>query len=307
VSELDAFDKRLGRAWQALSPPGELQARVRARLSSTGAAGDATQLFQTPRERVAGGPVTSRWHALRASGVLGASVGAALLGVGIALGYLIPKEAADPARAPERPSLPASALASRTPEPPPPVPAAPRPPESTSPSTARLESIPESADRQHHTIPSDKALLAERSSASPPPPKSSAPMRARADGVGPHRSSIDSAAELALLERAERAVRAKHPALALALIEELEQRRPRSPLQEERRSIELMAHCQAKGPGSDTAQRLDRFVRRYPESAYSARIAAECGSVSSHVPLTNSDTPDIDGAEGGNDVPNDSR
>ena len=117
---------------------------------------------------------------------------------------------------------------------------------------------------------------------------------------------MDGAAELALLERAERAIRARHPALALALIEELDQRRPRSPLQEERRSIELMAHCQAQGPGSQTAQRRESFMREYPESAYSARIAAECGAVSAHVPLTNSDPPDIDGAEGGNDVRNDS-
>jgi hypothetical protein len=307
VSELDALDKRLSRAWQALSPPGDLQARVRARLSSTGAAGVATHVFQAPRERVAGGPVTSRWQALRASGVLGASVGAALLGLGIALGYLIPRTAADPLRAPARSSLPGSAPTSRTPESPAPAPATSQPPASSSPSTPLPESTPESADRLQHTIPSGKALLAEPSSASPPRPKPSAPPRSRADSDGPHRSSIDGAAELALLERAERAVRAKHPALALALIEELEQRHPRSPLQEERRSIELMAHCQAEGPGRDTAQRLESFVRRYPESAYSARIAAECGTVSSQVPLTNSDAPDIDEAEGGNDVRNDSR
>jgi hypothetical protein len=309
VSEFDAFDKRLGRAWQALSPPDELQARVRARLSRTGVASVGTHVFQAPRERVAGGPVRSRWHALRASGVLGASVGAALLGLGIALGYLMPRAAADPPRAPQRASLPAagpaSAPASSTPESSAPAPATSQPAASSSPSTPLPESIP-SADRQPHTIPSGKALLAERSSASPRPPKP-ARLRSRTDGVDPHRSSIDGAAELALLERAERAVRAKHPALALALIEELEQRRPHSPLQEERRSIELMAHCQAEGPGKDTTRRLENFVRRYPESAYSARIAVECAGVSSHVPLTNSDTPDIDGAEGGIDVRNDSR
>jgi hypothetical protein len=304
VSELDPFEKRLGRAWQALSPPDELEARVRARLPSAGTAGVARR----------SGPVTSRWHALRASGVLGTSVGAALLGVGIALGYLIPRPGA-PLRAPVGSSLPAaspassapSAPASRTPESPPPVPSP--PPGSSSPSATLPESISESADSPHHTLASGNARLDEPSSASAPRSKPNAPRHSRPDGVAPDRSSMDGAAELALLERAERAIRARRPALALALIEELEQRRPRSPLQEERRSIELMAHCQAQGPGSQTAQRRQSFVRKYPESAYSARIAAECGAVSAQVPvttLTNSDPPDIDGAEGGSDVRNDS-
>ena len=64
-------------------------------------------------------------------------------------------------------------------------------------------------------------------------------------------SGTETSAELALLQRAERAVRAKNPTLALALMDELKQSRPRSPLHEERSAIELMAHCQARGADAE--------------------------------------------------------
>jgi hypothetical protein len=147
------------------------------------------------------------------------------------------------------------------------------------------------------------------------PRKPAAPPRARSHRAGSAPvANEDASAELLLLERAERAVRSRNSALALALIGELERSFPRSPLHEERRSIELMAHCQALGPSSDAsadtkadiATRRERFLRQYPESVYSARIADECDAANSVAPRatppTNSTTPDIDGAQGGNDV-----
>ena len=82
--------------------------------------------------------------------------------------------------------------------------------------------------------------------------------------------------ELALLARAERAVRADNSALALVLIDELEARFPSSALLEERRAIELLAHCAARA--SDARQRAERFLRQHPRSVYAERIAALCPS-----------------------------
>jgi hypothetical protein len=275
MSELDPLDKRLNMAWQALSPPAELAARVRARLDGTSAAAGAATL---------GGRVASRWRALRASGLLGAGAGALLLGAGIALGYLLPRApvpAAPDSRAPavsQTPALPAIPPAAGTSAPPSTVPAS-----------------------RAATAPSGPAATA------PSPRQPSAPARARAHAPRPAAAAdADPGAELQLLERAERAVRSRNPALALALIAELEQRFPRSPLHEERRAIELMAHCQAQSAGadapSDSAGRFERFARRYPESVYSERIADECGAARSTPTLTNSTAPDIDRAEGDDDA-----
>ena len=82
--------------------------------------------------------------------------------------------------------------------------------------------------------------------------------------------------ELALLARAERAVRADNSALALVLIDELEARFPSSALLEERRAIELLAHCVAGA--SDARQRAERFLRQHPRSVYAERIGALCPS-----------------------------
>ena len=77
-----------------------------------------------------------------------------------------------------------------------------------------------------------------------------------------------------MLQRAERAVRAGNAALALALIGELEERHPRSRLLEERRAIELMAHCEAKA--TDASARAARFLRDHPQSVYAGRVSAMC-------------------------------
>jgi hypothetical protein len=274
MSEIDPLDERLNLAWQALSPPADLAARVRVRLASTGGAVAAATL---------GGRVAVRWRALRASGPLGAGAGALLLGVGIALGYLIPREpsAAAPTLEPS-----ASAPAEAHPLPPwtPPIAFAPasipRAAREANTSAAAAESAARSSPAP------DNAALASRG-------KPAAPPRARPHRAGPAAVATDEpGAELLLLERAERAVRSRNPALALALIGELEQSFPRSPLHEERRSIELMAHCQALGPSSDAssdkkaeiAARRERFLRQYPESVYSARIADECGDEHSATP-----------------------
>lgn len=307
MSELDPLDQRLDRAWQSLSPPDGLAARVRARLASTGAAPAAT-----PKARLA-----SRWRALRASGPLGAGAGALLLGVGIALGYLIPRELIP--REPLEAHVPAPSAPGQAESPPLPPPAAP-----VTSAPASMPPVP-TERAASETAASTSAAPASLTGTSTHAPRArrepAAPARTRAHTDEPAAvAKPDPGAELLLLERAERAVRSRNPALALALIEELERAFPRSPLHEERRSIELMAHCQAlharaganaADTSSDvtadgTADRLARFRRQYPESVYSARIADECDEAPPAASLTKRAAPDIDGAEGGNDVQHDS-
>jgi hypothetical protein len=212
--------------------------------------------------------------------------GTLLLALGFVAGYLVqpdpsvpaPQLAAAPAKAAAHdaaandaaPSAPPGAGAPSTP------PAAPaEEPGSTAPELAHTPAAP----------------LAAPTSASDERPRSGPPragITRRANGPETRAPSD----ELSLLERAERAVRAHNPDLALALARELERRHPRSALHEERRAIELMALCQS---GSSRAHGLGQhFVQRYPESVYAERITTECGAT----PTIRSST-DIDGSEGG--------
>ena len=70
-------------------------------------------------------------------------------------------------------------------------------------------------------------------------------------------------------------MRAGNSALALALIAELEVNYPRSKLLEERRAVELMAHCAAGA--TDGRTRAERFLREQPRSIYAARVDELCG------------------------------
>jgi hypothetical protein len=68
------------------------------------------------------------------------------------------------------------------------------------------------------------------------------------------------AAEVALLERAERAIRAGEGALALALLEELEQKFPASTLREERAAARVLAGCEQAGSNGAAAREAARVA-----------------------------------------------
>lgn len=178
------------------------------------------------------------WRALRESGLTRALLGAGLLALGFVAGY--------------------QAHANR--ELPPPLPQL----EVTSAETLIPEVEPLIPEVE--PLPDPLAVDVPR-----------APVEAivpRARKVRPRAPAASARDELALLARAERAVRADNSALALALIAELEERHPRSGLLEERRAIELMAHCAASA--TDGALRAQRFVRKHPRSVYAERIAELC-------------------------------
>jgi len=80
--------------------------------------------------------------------------------------------------------------------------------------------------------------------------------------------------EMLLLQRAERAVRGESTALALMLVAELDAQHPRSEWMEERRAIELMAHC--VGHATDSRPRAERFLAAHPRSVYTDRVTLLC-------------------------------
>lgn len=251
-SDRNIVDQHLARAWKAVAPPPGLEAQVRARLTGSSAATmGAVALGMASNAR------PTAWASLQASGRLGALVGAGLLGLGLVSGYSIRDAQLDAPAAP----VPASAAILSAPA------HAPAAPPQAGP--AVLEPV--------LSEPSDATatLSAQRSPVR-------APVRA-AQRQAPA-SDVEAASqvapatrpeeELALLRRADRAVRADNAALALALVAELEARYPDSRLLEERRAIELMAYCRVGA--SDARARAQRFLREHASSVYAGRVRETC-------------------------------
>jgi hypothetical protein len=237
----DVVERHLERAWGSFAPDASLQERVRARLTSStaatmGAIGTGAALRVRPE---------GTWASLQGSSKLGAAlVGAGLLGIGLLSGYLIRDRREEPAP----PSLPAVVSVPSSASSPPELLLAPNP-------------LPAWAIEAPAVVP-----------AQAPAPRAERPLRQRAKASAP--AAVEPSEELALLRRAERAVRSDDSALALALIGELEERYPRSSLLEERRAIELLAYCVAGA--SDARARARRFLREHPSSVYRGRIAEKC-------------------------------
>jgi hypothetical protein len=258
----DVVERHLSRAWQAAAPAPGLQQQVRARLSSsTAATAGALALRMGSRTQ----PM-SAWSSLRASGKLGVIIGVGVFGLGLFSGYLIRDS---------REGVAASGAA-----------------------IAAIEAV-------SPPLPSQDGLVADHSAdvevvvareATEPPRReveSERPTGKPRRSVGGRRSHEPAAAspavastqlepakpsdELALLGRADRAVRTEDAALALALIGELDARHPDSKLMEERRAIELLAHCEAGA--TDAKARSERFLRAHPGSVYGGRIRETCPSI----------------------------
>jgi hypothetical protein len=151
---------------------------------------------------------------------------------------------------------------------------APAPPEPAAPSRPMPEAPAESAS----TAPA-AALPAEPSRGAARPPRPAPDKR---------RSSLGE--ELALLQRAEHAIRAGEPDLAMSFLDDLDQRHPRTRLGEERTAARLMARC-ARGDAGATKE-AERFVRERRASVYSDRVRALC------LLGTERSAPDTDRGEG---------
>lgn len=242
MTEPDIVERQLALTRRALTPSAALAARVHARLAVESAAAGVSGLGATP---VA--VPSSPWRSLRASGRAGALLGAGLLVLGFAGGYLA--RGGDAAEPPPLPVAPVAEL-----------------PASLAPSLPIADEEP---------MPLASAVAAEVEQKRPTAPHTA--RKTRAADLSPRATAPSAQSprdELLLLQRAERAVRAGSAALALSLIAELEEHHPRSLLLEERRAIELMAHCDAKA--TDASERAARFLREHPQSVYAGRIGTMC-------------------------------
>lgn len=259
-TERDIVDRHLRRAWQAVEPAPGLREQVRARLTSSGAATmGALALGMGSKARP-----ESAWASLRATGKLGGLVGAGLLALGSIAGYWV-RGSQEPASAPAAPQLQSGEVSSRTP---------PSPRAEPANAPERIEAVrapSESPEAPRAEPASAERVAVARRSARPPASEAAGASR----GVdGPGAEAARQSDELALLRRAERAVRGGNAALALALIGEVEARHPRSTLLEERRAIELLAHCAVNA--TDARARAERFLRDHPSSVYAGRVRETC-------------------------------
>jgi hypothetical protein len=247
MTERDPIEKRLMLARAASWAPRAAKARVRAKLAAGGAL--------TPAIAARSGGVTKLTTAL-------------LVGAGFVAGYWLGvQRSAEPEHA-----APAASAG-----------LAPIPGEgaATAGSSRAVESVDEASPPGASPAP---AVTASAHDAFAPPEAAAARARPQpVDRAGPARAlvgrapaaSADPASEeLMLLSRAERAIRATQPLLALSFLDELDARFPSSTLLEERAAARLLAECALGNPGS--RRRAELFLRDRAASVYTDRVRRSC-------------------------------
>jgi len=239
-----AVDRTLVEARTSFVAPPGARDRVRARLEAGGA-------FGAPRAagNGAGGGLA------RSIGVARSTV-AVLVGLGFGAGYWLGFQQSRPADA-DRVAFDAVAVAAS-------------PPETIEPVDVGATASP--APPLEPGKPDVPA--AEPPPAEPPAAAEKAPRRSHRAAAPRARRAGGDGAELALLQRAERALRAGEAELALSFVSELEQRFPDSPFREERGAARIMAECALGRPGAP--ERAAAFLRERPASVYSDRVRQKC-------------------------------
>jgi hypothetical protein len=243
----DVTERALGQLRAELSPSSADKDRLR-RVLGLGASSPApvgeepAPQLATPVRLTQPGRLSER-AAVLASGKLGASLAALLFGAGIAVGWSL--QGATPAEAPAAPPSAAVApLAAPTLPAPAALPAA-------APGDAPTARLPAEATRAPRSARRPRAALGAT-------PQLERPLDA----------------ELALLRRVERALRNNDAALAVALLDELDNRFPQTRLAEERLAARRMAGCRLDTP--DAVAQARAFLRERPASVYSERVRLAC-------------------------------
>lgn len=239
MTKVDSVDQSLALARAALAPPARVKGRVRNALMA--ASPSATPL-------PAGAGRLTAWKGL------------GLLGAGLVAGYLLGQQRRAPDFAPSRaPLAVADSAAVTAPEDAarPSRHAAPEPP--SAPPSDEASARPEDED--------DRRELGT--------PKRRTPQKAAPKPSVASRAADARSAELLLLARAERAIRAGEGALALSLVSELDERHPRSRFGEERSAMRVLAECLLHEPPARV--RAEAFLEEKPTSVYSERVRKLCG------------------------------
>jgi hypothetical protein len=245
---------------EEISPTRDDKARLRARIIVPAAPApllareDAGQ--KSAPQGTAPASSLTRWAALKAAGSIGAAAGLTLLAAGGGIGFWLGQEMAR-----ERGS---SVAAFAAPVPAAPVPA-PVPAVSDASSAAATESEMVRNDVRVAPVSPIEPPRAESRRAEPPP---------RAHATRARSAPNPLADELALLRRVERALRHNDPALARALLGELDDRFPDSRLAEERAAARRIADCRSSEPGASDSARA--FLRDHRASVYRQRIVLAC-------------------------------
>jgi hypothetical protein len=135
-----------------------------------------------------------------------------------------------------------------------------------------FEVPPGASSSADSTRPAASALPAETQPAAQRPPVAPSPGKPATPRA---RSSASIAAELALLRRAQEALRAGDSDRSLAMIDELVAQHPTGALREERTAARVLALC-AAGRTKEARALGQQFVARSPQSVQVARMKASC-------------------------------
>jgi hypothetical protein len=137
-------------------------------------------------------------------------------------------------------------------------------PDAPEPAPPALDATPEPAGAdadpaRNRALGASRARTARRTPAAPAQPESSL------------------AVELAMLQRARRALNAENGRLALGIVEELDERFPKGVLVEERSATRILSLCQL-GRAAEAKQAARDFLERYPSSVYAERVRQSCAA-----------------------------
>jgi hypothetical protein len=292
MTDPEAIDRRLAAARSASWAPADAKARVRANLAASGVQGASTNA------NVALGGATGRAMGSRvpAGGLPGAPSATAtrtgsvtrlttsvLVGMGFVVGYWLGVH-----RAGDAPVGGAAATVVAAGEPAPSEPLRSLPPADDE-ATGRNEPVATNGASATMTAPSTPSVAspsaaspsaaesshAPRSGPRPRAPRAATPVDGAVSPRPPTSNPDPFADELALLQRAERAIRSGEAPLAVSFLDELDRRFPHTTLSEERSAARVLAECALSSP--DARPRAELFLRDRETSVYSDRVRRLCG------------------------------
>ena len=253
MADFSRLDRTLAVTRANFRAPLEARGRVRAGLAASGqlgARGAADASHATPRLASAPG--------------MGKSTAAALAGLAFVAGYWLGGQRAGEPTPPRAPSASLTDAPSTS------------PPAQSPGLASEVSAITEAAPRMERPAPPGAgALLPLREQGEQPPASKPPGSKRRASPAQSEPRNGASSGELALLQRAERALRSGEPELALSFLDDIERRYPETRLGEERTAARLMARCARAD--AHVGEQARQFLQSHRASVYSDRVAELCG------------------------------